>query len=84
MTAPGAVGRAHARTSLGDWTLRISGAVERPAAPARLLVPHLCLWKSATWIRELELRDEDAPGFGERYGYHNYGDPWQEQRYSGD
>ncbi|XVV15026.1 sulfite oxidase-like oxidoreductase [Actinoplanes sp. CA-131856] len=52
--------------------------------PARLLVPHLYLWKSAKWIRDLEVRDEDAPGFWERYGYHNYGDPWQEQRYSGD
>jgi len=52
--------------------------------PARLLVPHLYFWKNAKWVRGLELRDEDAPGFWERYGYHNYGDPWQEQRYSGD
>jgi DMSO/TMAO reductase YedYZ molybdopterin-dependent catalytic subunit len=52
--------------------------------PARLLVPHLYFWKSAKWVRVLELRDEDLPGFWERYGYHNYGDPWLEQRYSGD
>jgi DMSO/TMAO reductase YedYZ molybdopterin-dependent catalytic subunit len=52
--------------------------------PARLLVPHLYFWKSAKWVQALELRDTDAPGFWERYGYHNYGDPWREQRYSGD
>ncbi len=52
--------------------------------PARLLVPHLYFWKSAKWIRGLELRDEDEPGFWEGYGYHNYGDPWLEQRYAGD
>ena len=52
--------------------------------PARLLVPHLYFWKSAKWVRGLELRDDDEPGFWENYGYHNYGDPWQEQRYSGD
>jgi len=52
--------------------------------PARLLVPHLYFWKSAKWIRGLELRDEDEPGFWEGYGYHNYGDPWREQRYAGD
>ena len=52
--------------------------------PARLLVPHLYLWKSAKWVRGLELRDEDEPGFWEGYGYHNYGDPWKEQRYQGD
>src|SRR4029079_18710925 len=52
--------------------------------PARLLVPHLYFWKSAKWIRGLELTLEDEPGFWESYGYHNYGDPWREQRYSGD
>ena len=49
--------------------------------PARLLVPHLYFWKSAKWVRGLELRDHDEPGFWEAYGYHNYGDPWKEQRY---
>jgi len=52
--------------------------------PARLLVPHLYFWKSAKWVRGLELRRADEPGFWETYGYHNHGDPWQEQRYSGD
>ena len=52
--------------------------------PARLLVPHLYFWKSAKWVRGLELRAEDEPGFWEHYGYHNYGDPWKEQRYRGD
>jgi DMSO/TMAO reductase YedYZ molybdopterin-dependent catalytic subunit len=52
--------------------------------PARLLVPHLYFWKSAKWVRGLELLDHDEPGFWETYGYHNYGDPWKEQRYEGD
>ena len=52
--------------------------------PARLLVPHLYFWKSAKWVRGLELRDDDAPGFWETYGYHMYGDPWKQQRYAGD
>jgi len=52
--------------------------------PARLLVPHLYFWKSAKWVRGLRLMDEDEPGFWETYGYHMYGDPWREQRYSGD
>jgi len=52
--------------------------------PARLLVPHLYFWKSAKWVRGIELREEDEPGFWEGYGYHNYGDPWLEQRYQGD
>ncbi|MEV4417732.1 sulfite oxidase-like oxidoreductase [Catellatospora sp. NPDC049609] len=52
--------------------------------PARLLVPHLYLWKSAKWVRGLRLMDEDEPGFWESAGYHDYGDPWREQRYQGD
>jgi hypothetical protein len=52
--------------------------------PARLLVPHLYLWKSAKWIRRIQLLDQDEPGFWESVGYHSYGDPWQEQRYWGD
>jgi DMSO/TMAO reductase YedYZ molybdopterin-dependent catalytic subunit len=52
--------------------------------PARLLVPHLYFWKSAKWVRGLRLLDEDEPGFWESVGYHNYGDPWREQRYWGD
>jgi DMSO/TMAO reductase YedYZ molybdopterin-dependent catalytic subunit len=52
--------------------------------PARLLVPHLYLWKSAKWVRGIELSDDDEPGFWESAGYHNYGDPWREQRYWGE
>ncbi|HEX8631690.1 MAG TPA: sulfite oxidase-like oxidoreductase [Catenuloplanes sp.] len=52
--------------------------------PARLLVPHLYLWKSAKWGRGIRLLTEDEPGFWESAGYHDYGDPWREQRYQGD
>jgi DMSO/TMAO reductase YedYZ molybdopterin-dependent catalytic subunit len=62
------------------------GAPLAPAhgGPARLLVPHLYFWKSAKWLRGIDLLEHDEPGFWENYGYHNYGDPWKEQRYSGD
>jgi DMSO/TMAO reductase YedYZ molybdopterin-dependent catalytic subunit len=52
--------------------------------PARLLVPHLYFWKSAKWVSGLQLLDHDEPGFWERNGYHDRGDPWLEQRYQGD
>ena len=52
--------------------------------PARLLVPHLYFWKSAKWVRGITLMHQDKPGFWESLGYHIYGDPWREQRYSGD
>ena len=52
--------------------------------PARLLVPHLYFWKSPKWVRGIQLLEDDEPGFWERLGYHNYGDPWREQRYWGD
>ena len=51
--------------------------------PARLLVPHLYLWKSAKWVRGLTLLDHDVPGFWEQNGYHMRGDPWREERYGG-
>ena len=50
--------------------------------PARLLVPHLYLWKSAKWLHKLTLARESTLGFWEALGYHSYGDPWREQRYS--
>ncbi len=50
--------------------------------PARLLVPHLYLWKSAKWVRAISLHREEKQGFWEQLGYHNYGDPWLEQRYA--
>jgi DMSO/TMAO reductase YedYZ molybdopterin-dependent catalytic subunit len=49
--------------------------------PVRLLVPHLYFWKSAKWVRGLELLADDEPGFWERGGYHLRGDPWQEERF---
>jgi DMSO/TMAO reductase YedYZ molybdopterin-dependent catalytic subunit len=52
--------------------------------PVRLLVPHLYFWKSAKWVRGIHLLDDDQPGFWESLGYHEYGDPWREQRYAGD
>jgi DMSO/TMAO reductase YedYZ molybdopterin-dependent catalytic subunit len=50
--------------------------------PLRLVVPHLYAWKSVKWVRGVELLDQDAAGFWERNGYHMYGDPFREQRYS--
>ena len=52
--------------------------------PVRLLVPHLYFWKSAKWVRELRFMERDQAGFWESLGYHIYGDPWREQRYTGD
>jgi len=52
--------------------------------PARLLVPHLYFWKSAKWVAGLTVLDHDEPGFWETQGYHNHGDPWREERYTGD
>jgi DMSO/TMAO reductase YedYZ molybdopterin-dependent catalytic subunit len=62
------------------------GAPLRPehGGPARLVVPHLYFWKSAKWLRGIRFVEHDQPGFWESFGYHNRGDPWQEQRYQGD
>ncbi len=49
--------------------------------PVRMLVPKLYLWKSAKWLNGLEFMTNDNPGFWERYGYHNHGDPWTEERF---
>ncbi len=56
---------------------------EEHGGPARLVVPGLYFWKSAKWLRRLTLSEWDHKGFWERLGYHNYGDPWKEQRYRG-
>ena len=50
--------------------------------PCRLVVPHLYFWKSAKWVRGIQFVDQDSPGFWEQYGYHNRGDPWNEERYA--
>jgi DMSO/TMAO reductase YedYZ molybdopterin-dependent catalytic subunit len=52
--------------------------------PVRLVVPRLYFWKSAKWVTGIEFMAKDRPGFWERAGYHNHGDPWREERYSGD
>jgi len=49
--------------------------------PVRMVVPHLYFWKSAKWLRGIELLDHDVPGYWERNGYHMYGDPFREQRF---
>jgi DMSO/TMAO reductase YedYZ molybdopterin-dependent catalytic subunit len=50
--------------------------------PARLIIPHLYAWKSAKWLTSLELLTEDQRGFWEAAGYHDRGDPWQEERFN--
>ena len=50
--------------------------------PLRGVVPHLYFWKSAKWVRGIELMADQRPGFWEMYGYHIHGDPWKEERYS--
>ena len=50
--------------------------------PLRLVIPSKYFWKSAKWLRGIELSAADKPGFWERYGYHNDADYWKEERYS--
>lgn len=52
--------------------------------PVRLIVPKLFAWKSAKWLKRIELTAENHPGYWELAGYHNVGDPWREQRYRDD
>ncbi len=66
------------------WTYGGGALTREHGGPLRLLVPHLYFWKSAKWVTRLTLRDSDTPGFWERNGYHDLGDPWREQRYQGD
>jgi len=69
------------------WIVYAYGGEALPiehGGPARLLVPHRYLWKSAKWVRGLELQDNEEHGFWESLGYHDHGDPWLEQRYRGD
>jgi DMSO/TMAO reductase YedYZ molybdopterin-dependent catalytic subunit len=49
--------------------------------PARMIVPHLYFWKSAKWVRGIDMMPENDPGFWESSGYHIRGDPWKEERY---
>ena len=71
---------------MGDDALvafAFNGAPIEPVhgGPVRLVVPHLYFWKSAKWLRSIDVLDHDQPGFWERNGYHAYGDPFREQRY---
>jgi len=50
----------------------------------QLVVPHLYAWKSAKWVRGLIFMAGDKAGYWERLGYHMYGDPFKEQRFSED
>lgn len=49
--------------------------------PVRLIIPRYYLWKSAKWLKRIEFAGADRPGFWENRGYHNFADPWLEQRY---
>ncbi len=66
------------------WQYDGAGLAPEHGGPARLVVPHRYFWKSAKWVRGLRVLDRDEPGFWETFGYHNRGDPWLEERYSGD
>jgi DMSO/TMAO reductase YedYZ molybdopterin-dependent catalytic subunit len=66
------------------WTHEGQPLPAEHGGPVRLLVPHLYFWKSAKWVTRLTLLNHDEPGFWERNGYHDHGDPWLEQRYTGD
>jgi DMSO/TMAO reductase YedYZ molybdopterin-dependent catalytic subunit len=72
-------GKAWVAVTFGDAPL-----APEHGGPARLLVPHLYFWKSAKWVRQIRFLERDEAGFWESLGYHNYGDPWREQRYAGD
>jgi DMSO/TMAO reductase YedYZ molybdopterin-dependent catalytic subunit len=52
--------------------------------PVRLVVPHLYFWKSAKWLQGFHVEEHEKLGFWETLGYHRRGDPWKEERYSGD
>jgi DMSO/TMAO reductase YedYZ molybdopterin-dependent catalytic subunit len=71
---------------MGMVAVRYEGAPIAPdhGGPARLFVPHLYFWKSAKWVNGLQFTEKDEAGFWELRGYHMYGDPWREQRFTGD
>ena len=67
------------------FALKHDGQLLTPnhGAPVRLVVPRLYFWKSAKWVTGIKFVSKDEPGFWERAGYHNHGDPWKEERYGG-
>jgi len=74
----------HRRQGVGGVQLRRRPARTRAWRPSPAAGAAPVLLEEAQWVRGLELHDTDEPGFWETYGYHNYGDPWKEQRYAGD
>ncbi|MEH3076514.1 MAG: molybdopterin-dependent oxidoreductase [Quadrisphaera sp.] len=80
--APGGRHRRGRRGSCGST--RGAPLTAEHGGPVRMLVPHLYFWKSTKWVAGLRLLDHDEPGFWERNGYHDRGEPWAEQRYAGD
>ncbi len=66
------------------WEFDGKPLAQEHGGPVRMLVPHLYFWKSTKWITRVDFLDHDEPGFWERNGYHDRGDPWLEQRYQGD
>ena len=69
------------------WVATAYEGIDIPSehgGPVRMVIPHLYFWKSAKWLTGIEFVQGDKPGFWEVRGYHNYGDPWKEQRYSFD
>ena len=71
-------------TALVAWAFDGLPLAPEHGHPVRSLAPHLYLWKSVKWLRGIELVDRDRPGFWERNGYHDLGDPFAEQRFQGD
>ena len=71
------------KTTTRCWRTEADGEPLTPEHgwPLRLVIPGKYFWKSAKWLRGIELRATDEPGFWERYGYHNDADPWREERY---
>lgn len=74
-------------TLLEDDVLFATGHAGQPLTPehgfpVRLVVPNRYAWKSAKWVRSIEIRANDRPGFWERYGYNNRADPWREERFA--
>jgi hypothetical protein len=69
------VGVRYRDAAVREWTLP-------ECWPLRLVVPHLYAWKGAKWVRGLVFMAEDKPGYWEKLGYHMYGDPLREQRFS--
>jgi DMSO/TMAO reductase YedYZ molybdopterin-dependent catalytic subunit len=67
--------------NLFAWRFNSADLTPEHGWPLRLVVPSLYFWKSAKWVRGIELLAEDKPGFWESYGYHNRGDPWREERF---